>query len=190
MDKNKHSYRDKLLDPRWQQVRLKIFVRDKWMCVACAETTRTLHVHHLWYQNDKEPWESPLNSLVTLCSLCHKFISPSAKTELMSELNLTLDQFSKQKDQIKEALTKWINQQQHSFITTLHINQVSKKPVSNDQNWRKSAPRAGRVWTTEEDQTLLLKFDAGLSLEEIALLLERGVFGVAVRLCKLGRNTS
>ena len=87
----------------------------------------------------------------------------------MSELNITSEQFLKEKDQIKEALSNWINQQQHNLISTLHINQVSKKPVSSCQNWRQSAPRAGRVWTTEEDETLLLKLDAGLSLEEIAL---------------------
>jgi hypothetical protein len=44
------------------------------------------------------------------------------------------------------------------------------------------------VWTLEEDEALLLEFDAGLALETIALSRGRGVFGVAVRLCKLGRQ--
>jgi len=60
--------------------------------------------------------------------------------------------------------------------------------VSSCPNWRELRPRAGRVWTPDEDAAMLLEYDAGFPLEEIALLRGRGVFGVAVRLHKLGRK--
>jgi hypothetical protein len=54
-------------------------------------------------------------------------------------------------------------------------------------SWRELRPRAGRVWTSEEDELLLREFEAGSPLEAIARSLGRGVFSVEVRLCKLGR---
>jgi hypothetical protein len=57
-----------------------------------------------------------------------------------------------------------------------------------DPGWRELRPRAGHVWTPEEDERLLQEFDAGSPLERIAGLLGRGVFSLEVRLCKLGRT--
>jgi len=48
--------------------------------------------------------------------------------------------------------------------------------------WRK---RAGRVWTTEEDVALQRGFDAGLTVEQLAQSLQRGMHAVEVRLFKL-----
>jgi len=56
--------------------------------------------------------------------------------------------------------------------------------------WREQYPRAGRVWTPDEDKTLLREVEAGLPLEDIARSLGRGVFSVQVRLFKLGRGPS
>jgi hypothetical protein len=63
------AYSDKLKDPRWQRKRLEIMGRDNFTCVACANTDRTLTVHHLWYTG--EPWEAPDSDLQTLCEPCH-----------------------------------------------------------------------------------------------------------------------
>jgi hypothetical protein len=65
-------YQQKLLDPRWQKKRLEIFERDEWMCQACGDCSTTLHVHHTYYERDKDPWEYPAESLVTLCMECHE----------------------------------------------------------------------------------------------------------------------
>lgn len=65
------TYGDKLKDPRWQKRRLEIFTRDEWTCQECFDTESTLHVHHLWYENDKELWEIESRGLLTLCELCH-----------------------------------------------------------------------------------------------------------------------
>lgn len=65
-------YSEKLKDPRWQKRRLKIFERDDFKCQKCFETTETLHVHHVYYINGREPWEYPDFALITLCKGCHR----------------------------------------------------------------------------------------------------------------------
>lgn len=68
------SYYEKLKDPRWQKVRLKIMDRDKFTCLLCNSKDKTLNVHHGYYQKNAEPWEYPEESLHTLCEPCHKSI--------------------------------------------------------------------------------------------------------------------
>ena len=38
--------------------------RDEFACRFCGDSVNTLHVHHLLYLPEKNPW-------VTLCSKCH-----------------------------------------------------------------------------------------------------------------------
>ena len=66
------NYKTKLLDPRWQKKRLKIFERDKFTCQECKETEKTLHVHHEYYLPDIEPWDYPDEAFKTLCVDCHQ----------------------------------------------------------------------------------------------------------------------
>ena len=69
----KTSYSEKLLDPRWQRKRLEILQRDGFKCVDCGDETKTLHVHHCYYDNATDgPWDYPDHSLVTLCVDCHE----------------------------------------------------------------------------------------------------------------------
>jgi hypothetical protein len=74
------KYADKLKDVRWQKRRLEILQRDEFMCKSCfaneesaaeMEDTLTLHVHHMYYEGNRDPWDYPNESLVTLCSECH-----------------------------------------------------------------------------------------------------------------------
>src|SRR5436190_1899360 len=58
---------------------------DKWACVDCGTKTVTLHVHHLYYERGKEPWEYPVDDLVTLCEDCH-----SRRTVAMKKLHIAL----------------------------------------------------------------------------------------------------
>ncbi len=69
----KSEYAEKLKDPRWQKRRLQILERDKWSCQECGTDSKTLHVHHRFYDRGKEPWESPDHALVTLCEDCHEY---------------------------------------------------------------------------------------------------------------------
>lgn len=68
----KTEYSKKLLDPRWQKKRLEILERDGWKCLACGETKKTLHVHHMRYLTGVDPWDTNNDDLVTLCEECHE----------------------------------------------------------------------------------------------------------------------
>lgn len=83
------SYKEVLTDPRWQKKRLEIFDRDKWACRYCDDTTKTLHLHHLFYLADKPPWDYPDYAFLTLCCDCHK-----DEENLKSEDSVLLASFS------------------------------------------------------------------------------------------------
>ena len=63
------TYKEPLLDPRWQKKRLRILERDEWKCVLCGDEKTTLHIHHDIYKNNA--WEVDDEFLRTLCSHCH-----------------------------------------------------------------------------------------------------------------------
>lgn len=68
----KTSYSQKLLDPRWQKMRLRVFERDGFACRICNETTDTLHAHHAHYHPYSEgPWDYEMETIITLCADCH-----------------------------------------------------------------------------------------------------------------------
>jgi hypothetical protein len=66
------TYREKLLDPRWQKKRLERLEASNWACDSCEEKEKTLHVHHRRYFKGREPWEYSLSELMTLCWACHQ----------------------------------------------------------------------------------------------------------------------
>lgn len=66
------KYSEKLKDPRWQKKRLEIFERDEWHCRSCYDGETTLHVHHLNYDRDADPWDYENDNFITLCENCHK----------------------------------------------------------------------------------------------------------------------
>lgn len=69
------TYSEKLRDPRWQKMRLQIMERDGFKCRECGDQTKTLNVHHRWYEKGKAPWEYDDFALMTLCEECHTGIS-------------------------------------------------------------------------------------------------------------------
>lgn len=76
---NAKPYWQKLRDPRWQKKRLEIMERDEFACRTCFESSKTLNVHHRFYEKNKEPWEYDNNVLVTLCEGCHEKASDEIK---------------------------------------------------------------------------------------------------------------
>lgn len=64
------TYKEKLLDPRWQRRRLEILERDGFKCRLCNDPHTTLHIHHFNYRNI-EPWEYDDEELITFCKHCH-----------------------------------------------------------------------------------------------------------------------
>jgi hypothetical protein len=71
----KQIYIEKLKDPRWQKKRLEILERDGFTCQYCSDKDSTLHVHHLHYLPNKDPWEYDNRYLITYCEKCHKDIT-------------------------------------------------------------------------------------------------------------------
>lgn len=73
------SYADLLKDPRWQRKRLEVLEAADWTCSHCAETSRTLHVHHMRYIGGKAPWEYDPADLAVLCDSCHELVHSMIK---------------------------------------------------------------------------------------------------------------
>ena len=85
------TYRDMLLDRRWQIKKNKILERDNYKCKShnCkSDETVQLQVHHLDYIGNLAPWDYPDDMLITLCKLCHE--KESGRTELEKNLSNTL----------------------------------------------------------------------------------------------------
>lgn len=84
------AYAEKLLDPRWQRKRLEVLERDAFCCQHCGEKTKTLHVHHTYYQYGKDPWDYSTGSLITYCEDCHTLAEQTREElrELVPQFNL------------------------------------------------------------------------------------------------------
>ena len=65
------KYEDKLRDPRWQRKRLAIMSAAGWKCQDCGDHEEELHVHHLLYSADRDPWDYADVSLLCICNTCH-----------------------------------------------------------------------------------------------------------------------
>ena len=65
------TYRQKLLDPRWQRRRLERLQLSNFKCDLCHDGESTLHVHHRRYTKGADPWEYSDHELSVLCENCH-----------------------------------------------------------------------------------------------------------------------
>lgn len=69
----KATYWEKLKDPRWQKKRLEVLSLHEFTCQHCGSTEDTLHVHHPYYEKNKEPWDYDEDVLMCVCENCHKY---------------------------------------------------------------------------------------------------------------------
>lgn len=65
------TYREKLMDPRWQKLSAMVKERAEWKCERCGRADKQLHAHHLAYERGAEPWDYAPNALECLCYECH-----------------------------------------------------------------------------------------------------------------------
>lgn len=63
-------YAQLLNQKEWKERRKEIFKLKGKVCSKCG-ATKDLHVHHLYYENGKKPWEYPDDALIVLCKDCH-----------------------------------------------------------------------------------------------------------------------
>lgn len=73
------TYQEKLKDPRWQKKRLEVLNRDNFTCQLCETVKIELHVHHLSYGHDTEPWDYDDSNFITYCKVCHKVVEFTKK---------------------------------------------------------------------------------------------------------------
>ena len=90
MVKKYTPYKDKLLDPRWQKMRLEVFSLNDFTCQFCGNTEQTLHAHHLYYSKTRNPWDVDISAILCLCSTCHKIEHLEGLTKLEKEIIDTL----------------------------------------------------------------------------------------------------
>lgn len=77
------TYKEKLLDPRWQKKRLEVLQRENFKCQWCLCSYKTLHIHHWDYVKGREPWEYESDELGCLCTVCHAFNHYKGKDYLL-----------------------------------------------------------------------------------------------------------
>jgi len=70
----KKSWYELLTHPKWQRKRLDILSRAGFKCEDCGSESKTLHVHHAYYEKGLAPWEYSDDTLHCLCEDCHKRI--------------------------------------------------------------------------------------------------------------------
>lgn len=78
----KKTYSEKLKDPRWQKLRLKILEIYKFTCGSFGDAKTELHVHHKRYIKGRQPWEYELGDLTVVCKHCHSFLEFAKKGNL------------------------------------------------------------------------------------------------------------
>ena len=66
------TYKNLLLDPRWQRRRLKRLEAANWQCQQCGDGSSELQIHHVEYIDGLLPWEYTDSELMCLCGSCHK----------------------------------------------------------------------------------------------------------------------
>jgi len=84
----KKTYSEKLKDPRWQKKRLQILERDKFRCQICGNSEKTLHVHHIVYLDNHDPWDYKNYLLITICEECHNYISDYSNPDYDNKVNI------------------------------------------------------------------------------------------------------
>src|SRR5688572_14790723 len=113
MGETNQTYSEKLKRANWQMKRLRIFERDKCTCLSCGRDCLkeglSMHVHHIKYLPNLEPWEYDNSYLVTYCELCHntEHLIGDQINEILIELIRSNQVFIKPVSQICTLVEKW-----------------------------------------------------------------------------------
>lgn len=124
------TYKEKLLDPRWQKKRLEILSRDEWECKFCGDSKKTLHVHHIGYSQN--PWETPDVNLITLCQTCHE----------------------EEERQLKSSISELISGLRNSGFTSIGLSSLSKIFADTNRGWQGYEPAFDVIKMVVDDSEL------------------------------------
>lgn len=109
------TYKEKLLDPKWQRKRLEILQRDSFTCQRCKTEEKTLHVHHKAYTYLENPWDYDPLTLITLCDDCHKYETDN-KLDTIDDLVVSLKMWllTDEIKKIKQNILKKVRKQRNA----------------------------------------------------------------------------
>ena len=113
------KYSEKLKNPKWQKMRLKVLERDEWKCRSCSDSDSMLSVHHHYY-NGAEPWDYPMKALITLCQECHE-LERDTRSEYEHLLLRTLKEAGFLSDDVRELATCFIYFQDRHIRTHSNV---------------------------------------------------------------------
>jgi 5-methylcytosine-specific restriction endonuclease McrA len=65
------NYQLLLKNEKWKEKRKEILNEQGEKCSECGCRTN-LQIHHIYYQENKLPWEYPNNAFMVLCKNCHQ----------------------------------------------------------------------------------------------------------------------
>lgn len=101
------TYREKLLDPRWQRKRLEVLARAEFRCDMCSDDRNTLHVHHRRYIKGRNPWEYDDRDLVAFCENCH--LVAHSEREMIERVLVQADPGAISEDQLGALLAGYLS---------------------------------------------------------------------------------
>jgi hypothetical protein len=137
------TYGEKLRDPRWQKVRLQRMERDGFRCRLCWDEKTELHVHHPYY-DARDPWDYPVDDLITLCKKCHKKISPRSIIRRLDRVGTILPGRTHDSDAL-EALPDPVERE------------LARRVLTEEGALVEAAGRGGAMWFHHEGLRTLLR---------------------------------
>ena len=123
----KLSYAETLKDQRWEDKRMHILRRDNNCCKLCG-SYENLHVHHILYEEDTDPWDYDENYLITVCEFCHNRIH--SQLQQNSHLKERLRTIS---DDLVYRTMRYLTNSYPKFIYDFNqLNDASKSYIMNE----------------------------------------------------------
>ncbi len=156
--KASESYLQKLRDPRWQKMRLKIMERDEFTCKICGDKKNTLHVHHRWYRRGADPWDYPETALVTLCAKCHERESQERKDLEQKIQGMLSGLFVSQLTDVA-AILEAVTNDPIPWYALSSIRDEVARPDGIDDLHERAHQRWGESTITDEDRARALEIE-------------------------------
>lgn len=132
------TYAEKLKSPKWLKRKYAILERDKYTCKSCGDTERQLHVHHIFYLPNTDPWDYEDSALVTYCEYCHNTshlvgnLIQDNLLEIIRNNNLLIRPLaqlcilSEKQDEFVDKLNDFVNQETVSYLASRKNDKIGK----------------------------------------------------------------